>query len=342
MREFENKVCDCCKEPFREEDEIVVCPDCGTPIHRKCWDGHCPNEEKHAGGYDWEAEQNGKKEHKPAPPTEGEVCAICGLPFGEDDEIVTCPDCGTPMHRACHARDGHCPNEMRHVFGYVYTPRPQGPVIMPMPQSFEDYIRKIQQREKERGVERTCFGVHHSELVHFLGVHNLSTPRFYSLFFHMADTGRKVSFNFLAALLMPFYQLYRKMTGPSVVLLLAAFIASIPQMIAQALIVMRQSGTDISLPDGLLDLVEGFSYAYLAVRLLVLLFNDYFYMRWSVGRILALREQYRDAPEAEYMAALERAGRPKLSFAIMGLLALSGLMYLLLAVVLGSSLGGAA
>lgn len=336
MREFENKICDCCKEPFRGEDEIVVCPDCGTPIHRRCWNGHCPNEEKHADGYDWEAAHSGKARRRVPPSSEGEACAICGLPFGEDDEIVTCPDCGTPMHRACHARDGHCPNEARHAFGYVYTPRPASPAFMPLPQSFEDYIQKIQQREKERGIERTCFGVKHSELVHFLGVHNLSTPRFYSLFFHMADTGRKVSFNFLAGLLMPYYQLYRKMAGPSVVLLLMTFIAYIPQ----SLLLLYRNTTAI--PPELFHLVEYFSYAYLAVRVLVILFNDYIFMRWSVSRILSLREQYRNAPEAEYMAALEQAGRPRLSLAVMGLFVFSGLTYLLLAVLLGSSVGGAA
>lgn len=332
MREFEGKVCECCKEPFHAEDEIVVCPDCGTPIHRKCWNGHCPNEEKHADGYDWEAEQT-RKEPPKVRPAAAEICAICGLPLAEEETVI-CPDCKTPMHRACFERDGRCPNEARHAFGYVYRPAGrQEPTVIPMPQSFEDYIEKIQEREREHGTERTCFGVNHAELVHFLGVHNLSTPRFYSLFFHMADTGRKVSFNFLAGLLMPFYQLYRKMTGPSVILLLAALIASIPQLIAQTMILLRQGGTAI--PGELFDMIEIFSYVYLVLRVLVILFNDYIYMRWSVGRILSLREQYRGAPEAEYMAALERAGKPKFTFAVAGFLALSVLMYLVLVVLAG-------
>lgn len=337
MREFEGKICECCKEPFRAEDEIVVCPDCGTPIHRKCWDGHCPNEAKHAEGYDWEAEHI-RSEKPKVDSSAAEVCAICGLPLSEEETVV-CPDCGTPMHRACYEREGRCPNEPRHAYGYVYRSDRGQPVTIPMPQSFEDYIQKVQEREKERGTERTCFGVNHAELVHFLGVHNLSTPRFYSLFFHMADTGRKVSFNFLAGLLMPFYQLYRKMTGPSIVLLLLFFIANIPQMIAQALLWTHQSTTAV--PAELFTLIEYFSYAYLVIRVLVILFNDYIFMRWSVGRILAIREQYRNAPEAEYMAALERAGKPKLSFAAMGLLAFSALMYLLLALFLGGSFGTA-
>ena len=338
MREFEGKSCECCKEPFCAEDEIVVCPDCGTPIHKKCWDGHCPNESRHADGYDWEAEHLRREQPKSVSSAE-EVCAICGLPLSEEDTVV-CPDCGTPMHRACHERVGRCPNEPRHAYGYIYRSDRGRPITIPMPQSFEDYVKKVQDREKERGTERTCFGVNHSELVHFLGVHNLSTPRFYSLFFHMADTGRKVSFNFLAGLLMPFYQLYRKMTGPSIVLLLLFSIANIPQAAARVLLLVHQSANAV--PAELFRLVEYFSYAYFALQVLVILFNDYIFMRWSVGRILSLREQYRGAPESEYMAALERAGKPKLSFAAMGLLAFSALMYLVLALLLGGSFGAAA
>ncbi|MCM1335494.1 MAG: hypothetical protein NC084_10400 [Bacteroides sp.] len=344
MREFENKTCDCCHEPFREEDEIVVCPDCGTPIHRSCWNGHCPNEARHAEGYDWEKDHgaaSASDKKSAASPTEGEICAICGEVFNDGDEIVNCPECGTPMHRACHAKTGRCPNEPRHVYGYVYTPPGVGSGETFSYKNIEDYIAKVQERERERGEERTCFGVRRSELIRFLGVRNLSTPRFYSLFFHMADTGRKVSFNFLAGILMPFYQLYRKMTGPGIILCITMMIANIPGLIANVL-VLTHGGESAALPEGLLSLAEGFSYAYLVVRLLVILFNDYLFMRWTVGRILSLRELYAGAPESEYMAALEEAGRPRLSFAVMGLLALSGVTYLLLAVILGSSLGAAA
>ena len=34
---FENQVCPVCEEKFKENDEIVVCPECGTPHHRDCY-----------------------------------------------------------------------------------------------------------------------------------------------------------------------------------------------------------------------------------------------------------------------------------------------------------------
>ena len=41
--------CPACHRPFIEEDDIVVCPVCGAPHHRDCWNrlGHCACEESH-------------------------------------------------------------------------------------------------------------------------------------------------------------------------------------------------------------------------------------------------------------------------------------------------------
>ncbi|MBP0980525.1 MAG: hypothetical protein J6Q18_03075, partial [Oscillospiraceae bacterium] len=55
MFKYEGLVCDVCGNPFDNESDIVVCPDCGTPHHRECWFqlGHCINEEAHAEGFEW-------------------------------------------------------------------------------------------------------------------------------------------------------------------------------------------------------------------------------------------------------------------------------------------------
>lgn len=44
----------------------------------------------------------------------GYTCAICNQPFTDDDDVVACPECGTPFHRACYDRVGHCPFEEQH------------------------------------------------------------------------------------------------------------------------------------------------------------------------------------------------------------------------------------
>lgn len=42
------------------------------------------------------------------------VCPVCNNKFNEDDDIVVCPDCGTPHHRACYLNNGKCFNDEKH------------------------------------------------------------------------------------------------------------------------------------------------------------------------------------------------------------------------------------
>ena len=48
--------CPICEKEFQADDDIVVCPECGTPHHRECYFSlsHCANEEKHAEGFQFE------------------------------------------------------------------------------------------------------------------------------------------------------------------------------------------------------------------------------------------------------------------------------------------------
>ena len=50
---YENKRCEYCGELFAKNDDVVVCPDCGAPYHRSCWQAHgvCAHEAEHAQEY---------------------------------------------------------------------------------------------------------------------------------------------------------------------------------------------------------------------------------------------------------------------------------------------------
>ncbi len=50
---FKNQICPVCKKVFSEDDDIVVCPVCGTPHHRDCYkeNGECANELLHKTGF---------------------------------------------------------------------------------------------------------------------------------------------------------------------------------------------------------------------------------------------------------------------------------------------------
>lgn len=72
---YTGKICDGCREPLKEGDDIVVCPICGTPQHRSCYEKNnkCVNEYLHSTGFTWtdpdeekrkaEAEQAVQQEH---------------------------------------------------------------------------------------------------------------------------------------------------------------------------------------------------------------------------------------------------------------------------------------
>lgn len=54
---YTGNLCPICNEHFKAEDDIVVCPLCGTPHHRECYkkNGECAHSEKHSDGYRWES-----------------------------------------------------------------------------------------------------------------------------------------------------------------------------------------------------------------------------------------------------------------------------------------------
>lgn len=51
---------------------------------------------------------------------ENQKCPVCGVAFKSGDDIVTCPECGTPHHRQCYEKIGKCANASLHSTGFVY------------------------------------------------------------------------------------------------------------------------------------------------------------------------------------------------------------------------------
>lgn len=53
---FTNEKCPVCNNTFEHDDDIVVCPECGTPHHRECYmeNKSCANHHKHSEDFRWE------------------------------------------------------------------------------------------------------------------------------------------------------------------------------------------------------------------------------------------------------------------------------------------------
>ena len=59
MHSYFGSDCPYCGNPFTEDDDIVVCPECATPQHRECYKekGGCVNAHLHAEGFQWQGEK---------------------------------------------------------------------------------------------------------------------------------------------------------------------------------------------------------------------------------------------------------------------------------------------
>ena len=327
--------CEICGRPFEENDERVYCPDCGAAMHRMCYNltHRCPYEAEHTPRPYFTGSIRMKRANtKP-------VCDRCGNDLDNGEEKVYCPVCGTPVHKTCWEAEPVCPNEARHAEGYDWEkehsrieeekekqnePDPMNDMMF---DNFSDMIMQKPIRSADDGEELTCRGVKQSELVHFLGINNISTPRFFAVFMNMANSGKVISLNISAWFFMPLYHFYRRMTGPAVLLTLATFVLMVPTLILQ---LMQMGNAEPGAPGlPMITLANITYYIMLFMRVALLLFNDYIYMRWSVSKILSIREQYKDEPSDVYYAALEKSGNPRFMYVLGGLSLIFALVYLL-------------
>ena len=94
--DFSEKQCPVCSKKFQKDDDIVVCPKCGAPYHRECYDknGRCIFPDLHKSGKSWREvydntpQTDVQKDDKPFI-----VCPQCGEKNNKDSFI--CSNCGS-------------------------------------------------------------------------------------------------------------------------------------------------------------------------------------------------------------------------------------------------------
>lgn len=98
---FEHDACPICGQQFAASDDVVFCPDCGTPHHRGCWMQHggCAHADEHKQGFVWQSA---------APQTDGDSsaaytrCPRCGEECSPD--TLVCPVCGKRLGVAAEGK----------------------------------------------------------------------------------------------------------------------------------------------------------------------------------------------------------------------------------------------
>lgn len=184
---------------------------------------------------------------------ENQKCPVCGVAFKSGDDIVTCPECGTPHHRQCYEKIGKCANASLHSTGFVYK-RAQEPDTENQQQANQQQINQQQNpyfipphgssvqggaQQNQNGYthipmnfgnqqgEKAGFvfknddkidGVLLSDIITVIGANFL---KFISKF----KKNKKMNWNWSAFIFGPYYLFFRKMNGPGTIFLTFEFAA---------------------------------------------------------------------------------------------------------------------
>lgn len=225
--------CPYCGMEFTKDDDVVVCPECGTPHHRQCYEQNnnsCVNREKHSPDFVYEAEhknvhggqeQNGKASDK-------NVCAVCKSENGPAASY--CKNCGAPLSK--HQNAGGQENHQ------------QIPIFL-------DPLAGLDPKEEFDA------GITVGETAKYV---KQSTPYFMSVFNNIKKFGRS-RFNFAAAIFSGGYLLYRKQYKlgafitaiQALMIILSGFISTLP--VYQNYILMISNSTSANVRQNMYDYI---------------------------------------------------------------------------------------
>lgn len=270
---YTGEKCIVCGKAFAEDDDIVVCPDCGTPYHKECWpeDNICVNNELHEKGGSWESSQADT-----APNTLR--CSRCGTENAPGQKF--CGECGMPLDAA---RFGERPfNNVPGGFDqYTNGADGENDDGMPRPRA----IRLTAQSDLD--------GIKLGDFFDYIGNRSITLI---TNFVKFAKTGGKLSFNIGAFFFPNFYFFYRRMTKLGIFFLLLSFLLDIP-----TLILYGQLGTlgqvffttDLNVKSeqfqGILQIC---SLGNLSMQIIAAAFANYWYYRKARKDISAIRSVF--------------------------------------------------
>ena len=225
MTRYTGNHCPVCEQAFTDTDDIVVCPDCGTPYHRDCWKkvGACMHRSEHAAGFEWQPEI-GPEAVKAAHEA---TCPNCGT--RNTPGAARCSHCGCPLPRSeADSADAAKPEEQVPIYArdpsaVNNSSAAPGPHIETSSADREGGIYR-----REIGPEDTIDGIKAKDWAAYVG----RSPMYYLMqFFRMSITNRKAAVCLSAFLFGPAYLFYRKMWKEGLLTAILTIVLSIPTFI---------------------------------------------------------------------------------------------------------------
>lgn len=189
--------CPVCEKEFTQEDDTVVCPVCGTPHHRECYEslGRCKNEALHSEGFEW------------TPSNTNETVQA----ENDGHQIIFCPNCG----RENPASEPVCLNCGERLYNNLNGSAPR-PVMLPNMQNeqFSDNVIRI-------SPDDTIGDNKVSDVAEFV---QLNANRYIPKFYKMEKTGKKLSFNWASFFFSPYWFFFRKMHVTGFIIMLISIL----------------------------------------------------------------------------------------------------------------------
>ena len=250
---YTGNVCDGCGLPFNDGDDVVVCPECGTPQHRECYEkeNKCVCDHLHAEGYTW---QGIVKKEAPLPEERRETIACPNCGYENPKGTTVCKQCGMKFTLfgmnvvdAMHEQEKKEENSNRDIPSY------NAPFTLGEGEGFEDNGQNEQERPTAGQIEELLTNVlagNTQQSAEYDGRINLGGPfpaedeidgvmtntvgnfigtnaMGYISKFKKMQRGKKLSFNFAAFFLSPYWFFYRKLYKVGIVIMTVVFAMSI-------------------------------------------------------------------------------------------------------------------
>ena len=218
--------CEGCGEPLTLKDDIVVCPDCGAPYHRTCYEklGRCIHSPAHAAGYEW---------HFPYQDAELRTCPSCGERTLRSEE--TCRCCGAALPPETEAdeqlNDRKAAQDEQHG-GFDY----------------ERFYRQYEQQTMDPlhrnlqaafGKDELIDGIPSSDWMTYIGT---AAPAYLNDYSRMQLQHTKISMCLSALVFGPFYFFYRKAWKPAFGFLAAELVVALPTLLSM----MQATGSPLT------------------------------------------------------------------------------------------------
>ena len=217
--------CGCGKE-FTENDDVVVCPECGSPQHRECWmrDVRCVNYSLHSEGFAWSApewkikmdeqqrlREDEEKRRRAETRNDDDMMddILSEIEFKNGEKSVKCPKCGS-LNFSNDAVCSACGTELKRG----YTREGDG---------FDrfEYVRLYGGVSSDTEID----GIPVAEISQYIGGRN--PGKFIRRFAMMDRSGKRFSINPAVILFGPLWYFYRRMPKIGALLLAASLVVSL-------------------------------------------------------------------------------------------------------------------